>query len=359
MKKLFLLGIAFFLISNISTGNGLLAASEKPVVLTYTHFIPSVGLMGDLWKKWAALIEERTGGRVKIKFFWSLSLMQQTEVLQGVSQGIADIGIISGGYFPTQLPKIMILEHAYNASDVWVGARATWRLYQSIPDLQDELAKSNLINIAPYASGVFQLFTKDAWSGSESMRGRTIRTMGGPRATWYTNLGAKPVFMQVNDCYEAIERGVLWGFENTLNLANDLKQYEVVKTLVLVNSGIVGSTTNGMNLKKFKSLPQDIQKIIMDVGTYWGDNILARGIYEREKNIIEEWKKKGITIARPSSQDIAKMKKVARDAAMELAIKQDERYKTAGQTVKILKTFYSEVDKAERELAEKGYPWTR
>jgi TRAP-type C4-dicarboxylate transport system substrate-binding protein len=164
--------------------------------------------------------------------------------------------------------------------------------------------------------------------------------------------------MAITEVYEAAARGAIWGFENTLNLANDLKQYEVIDTLVLLNSGVVMSSYTMMNLKKFNSLPKDLQKIILDTGVDWAENSLARALIEREKSIAQEWmEKRGIKVVKPKPDDLAYMKKTARDGALDLAKKQDARMGTPGRTEKVLQTLWNIVDQDERDLATKGYPW--
>jgi len=198
---------------------------------------------------------------------------------------------------------------------------------------------------------------KEKWNSPEDFKGKVGRTMGGGRATWYEKMGLKPVFMAITEVYEAMARGALWGFENTLNLANDLKQYEVVKTLVFLNSGTVMSSYTIMNLKKFNSLSPKDQQIILDVGVEWGENMIARAIHEKETTLVEEWKKKGVSVVYPTAKDLAYMKKLAREGATDLAKKQDEKMGTPGRTVKVLEALWSDVDKLEAEVAQKGHPW--
>lgn len=359
LKKVMFLATVFFLAMNLMVATYAGAAPDKPIELTYAHFVPSVGLMGEQYQKWASLIEERTGHRVKIKFFWSNSLLSMTERLPGVASGVADIGQASAGYFPTQLPTALALEHPYNASDVWVGIRALSRLFQTNLEVQKEFERNGVKPIAPYSSGMFQLFTKAKWTGVGDLKGKVIRTMGGSRGLWLEKFGAKPMFMPISELYEAMERGVFWGFESNTTLSNDLKHQEVVNTVVLLNSGVVMSGSTIMNLKKFNSLPKDIQKIITDTGADWGENYMARTIHEKEEGIIKEWEKKGIAVVRPPAEDITMMKKLGRESAVELAKKQDSKLGTPGKTEKILNALWSEVDQAERDVKEKGYPWKR
>lgn len=357
-KKTVWLGTAvFFMVSLLSAGSALPQA-QKPIVLTFNHFLPPVGLMPDEYRKWGDMLEKRSNGRLQIKWYWSNSLFSMTQALQSVAADVADFGVASGAYFPTQLPTVLLLEHAYNASDLWAGTKAQTQIFQKFPFMEEEFKKNGVIRACPYASGTFQWFMKDNWNSSADFKGKVGRTMGGGRALWYQMMGLKPVFMAITEVYEAMSRGALWGFENTLNLANDLKQYEVINNLVLLNSGVVMSSYTIMNKKKFDSLPKDLQKIILDTGVDWAENSLARALIEKEKGIVQEWiEKRGIKVVKPKREDLAYMKKVGHEAALDLAKKQDVRLGTPGRTEKVLQALWEIVDKDEQRVAEKGYPW--
>jgi TRAP-type C4-dicarboxylate transport system substrate-binding protein len=358
-KRVIGAGIAMVFALGLLSGGLVFPKAAKAVELTFQNFIPSVGLMAEEYRKWGDLVEKKTEGRVKIKWFWSNAMFSMTESLQSVAQGVADFGIASGAYFPTQLPTILVFEHAYNAQDLWVGNRATGNLFHKrMPELQKEYEASGVKWVCPYTSGTFQWFLKGSWKGPEDFKGKVGRTMGGARKTWFEMMGLKPVFLAITDVYEAVERGTVWGFENTLNLANDLKQYEVVNNLVGVNSGVVMSSSTIMNLKKFNSLSKKDQQAIMDAGVEWSENMMARRIYEREKELVQEWKeKRGINIIYPTKEQNEYMKGLGRKAAMELAKDQDKKLGPKGQVVKTLEALWDEVDKAEKIVETKGYPW--
>jgi TRAP-type C4-dicarboxylate transport system substrate-binding protein len=358
-KKVIWGGVAIVLALGLLGSGFVFPKPVRAVELTFQHFLPPVGLMADEYRKWGDLVEKKTEGRVKIKWYWSNALFSMTEVLQSVSAGVADFGIASGAYFPTQLPTILVFEHAYNAQDLWVGMRATANLFHKrMPELQKEYEAAGTKWVCPYTSGTFQFFLKGDWKGPESFKGKVGRTMGGARATFYKMLGMKPVFLAITDVYEAVERGTVWGFENTLNLANDLKQYEVVNNLVVMNSGVVMSSGTVMNLKKFNALSKKDQQALMDAGVEWGENMMARRIHEREKELVQEWKeKRGVHIIYPTKEQNAYMKKLGREAAMDLAKAQDKRLGPKGHVVKALEALWDEVAKAEKIVETKGYPW--
>lgn len=358
MKKkiLFASVLVFFAFSLIFAGNIL---AQKPVELVFGHYVPPVGLMADQYRLWGDLVEKKTEGRVKVKFFWSNSLFSRAEALKSVADGIADFAASSAVYFPTQLPTALALDHGFNSSDVWVGVRAQNQLFLKNPELDREFERNGVKRVAAYNTGTFQWYVKGKWGGIEDFKGKVGRTMGGGRAAWYERMGMKPVFMSISDVYEAVSRGALWGFENTFNLANDLKHFEVISTLVVVNSGTVMSGGTLMNLKKFNSLSERDQKAVMEAGIEWGEMVMARALVERERTLVDEWKKKGIVVVYPPAKELAEMRKMAREAALDLARRQDERLGTPGRAVKALEALWAEVATAERELAERGYPWAK
>jgi TRAP-type C4-dicarboxylate transport system substrate-binding protein len=343
--------------SYIFSASNALPQTPKPIELTFNHFAPSVGLMAEEYKKWGDLIEKRTEGRIKIKWYWSGSLFSMTEALPSVAAGVADFACTSAPFYPTQLPTIFTLEHAYNSSNLWAGMRAQTLVYKKYPHMEREWENSGVKRVAPYTTGTFQWFLKGKWNSPEDFKGKVGRTMGGGRALWYEKMGMKPLFMSITDVYEAVGRGAIWGLENTLSLSNDLKLYEAIDTMVMVNSGTVMSASTIMNLKRFNSLSPKDQKILIDTGVEWGENMMARAVYEKEAILVEEWKKRGISVVYPTAKDLANMKKIGRDAAMDFAKKQDEKNNTPGRTVSVLGTLWDDVDKLEAEVAQKGYPW--
>ena len=73
----------------------------KTIELTFSHTIPPVVPNAKVYQAWADQIAERSGGRVKINFYWSESLLKASEFFRGVQTGATDmtfyvVGIDSG-----------------------------------------------------------------------------------------------------------------------------------------------------------------------------------------------------------------------------------------------------------------------
>lgn len=330
----------------------------EPVELTFGIFVPPNSVLGETYSEYGRLLEERSGGKITVRYFWSGSLFGLNEALQSVGDGIADMGLVSGGYTPAEMPLTSMLEHAYNASDIWVGQRATSRLHAQSAALQEEFQRNRIKWVAPYASGTYQFFfgRGTTYTSVQDFSGKTLRTTGGARAQWHGLLGAEPIFMAVNEIYEAAERGVIWGFENTLSLANDLKQGEVVGTLLKLDSGVVMGASTVMNLDRWNSFSPEIQQLIIDTGVEWGETIQAKALIEREQSIVEDWKEQGIDVVTPDEQSDAEFRRLAVEAADAAAATIDGGTggDAASQTLTELRAL---VEEANAELKEKGHPW--
>ena len=50
---------------------------------------------GDLHKWWGSEVEKRSGGKIKIQYFWSDSLVKWADALPGIQSGVADLAWIS------------------------------------------------------------------------------------------------------------------------------------------------------------------------------------------------------------------------------------------------------------------------
>lgn len=331
----------------------------QPIKLTFQIHVAPTTNAGKAYTEYGRMIEERTQGKVTIEFFWSNSLFALNEALRATADGIADMALVSGGYFPGELPITGTFEHAFNASDLWVGQRATSRLQLESKALQQEYERNGVKWVAPFTSGTFQFFLPKAssWSTNSDFSGRSIRTSGGARAEWQKALGAEPIFMAITEVYEAAERGVIWGFENTLGLADDLKHNEIVGSVIHVNSGVVMGAATIMDLDRWNSLPEPIQKIILDTGIEWGETVQARSIIEAERSIQEKWEAQGIRFIAPSAEDLDQMRKLGREVASNAAVAADARAGSDNAARETLEELWRKVDEAEAERQANGYPW--
>jgi TRAP-type C4-dicarboxylate transport system substrate-binding protein len=332
-------------------------AKEYSKTLKFASPMPPKSFAGLMHQWWADQLEKRTNGRVKVKFFWMESLVKWKDMLQGVSSGIADVGVPAPTYHPTDLPLFMLLDMPYNAVDYWAGMRATTDTATKEPHLVAELERNNLKHLGPWCSGKFNICTRKPWKSLSELKGKTFRTYGGAHINYCENLGINPIFMSYSEIYEALDRGTIDGNQTcVLQLSDALKHYEVVTQCTDPKAGFVtGGSSIAMNFKVWKEMPKDIQDILTqlnyDLGDYW-----AKSLYKVEAEIWDKWGQRGIIMGVLSPEDL----KISEDAGYKAQKDFMKKLESQGQPAgKVWDYFRGQVVTYEKEVDEKGHPWEK
>ena len=287
------------------------AQELKPMTLKMANAVPEKSWFGNQHKWWASEVEKRTGGKIKVQIFWMESLVKWKDALPGIQSGMADLAWVSSTYFPSQLPNYLMLDNLFNFGDDYVAA--VLGLIDTVdnePNIKAEFVKEDIILIAPHISGHAPIGTKKCLNSVKDLKGKSLRTYGGVRTNFYTNLGANPIFMSFSDMYEAIDRGTIDALgDMAIVLSNPFRFYEVVKCVYANNppgeNGPGGAMASGfyMTRKKFLSFPKDTQKMFLDLRKEYGIRY-AQTLINDEGPTKNEWKTKhGVTFKDASPED--------------------------------------------------------
>ena len=287
-----------------------LAQDLKPATLRMANPVGENSWFGRQHKWWAGEVEKRTGSKLKVQIFWSESLVKWKDALPGIQSGVADLAWVSSTYFPSQLPRYLMLDNLFNFGDDYVAALlALIDTVDNEPNLKAELAKEDIILLAPHISGHAPVGTNKALNSIKELKGKSLRTYGGVRTQFYTNLGANPIFMPFNDMYEAMNRGTIDSLgDMAIVLSNAFKLQEVVKYMYANNPpgvhGNGGALASGfyMSQKKFNAYPRETQKMLLDLRREYAIRY-AQTLMNDENTIRNEWKAKGISFSDASPAD--------------------------------------------------------
>ena len=331
-KTLILIVVAISLMFTLHLLSSASMAQElKPTTLRMANVVAEKSWFGNQHKWRASEVEKRTGGKIKVQIFWMESLVKWKDALPGIQSGMADLAWVSSTYFPSQLPRYLMLDNLFNFGDDYVASiLALIDTVENEPNLKAELAKENMVLVCPHISGHAPIGTKKAIGSVKDLKGKSLRTYGGVRTQFYTNLGANPIFMSFSDMYEAMERGTIDALgDMAVVLSNAFKLYEVVKFMYANNPpgvhGNGGSIASGfyMNRKKFDGFPIETQKMFLDLRKDYGMRY-AQTLLDDEGAIANEWKTKhGVTFKDASPED-QKFILEAGNAANEQMLKKQE-----------------------------------
>jgi len=234
------------------------AAEVKPIELALSL---SIVEMNDRWTKvmkpWVENIQNESQGKIIIHPYFVGTLAKETQNYQGLVDGLIDLSYASfvteWGRFP--MTEIMLVsppgEKMYNRP-----SRVLWDLYSQFPEFQKEYAEVKLLSFN--ALQLSTISTSKPVRTLEDLKGLKIST--GCKAQ-LNALGAQPIFMPFEQCYDGLKKGVFDGIDSANAEYVAMKFAEVAKyklTNLPIKAYPIGLA---MNLNTWNNLPADIQAI--------------------------------------------------------------------------------------------------
>jgi C4-dicarboxylate-binding protein DctP len=208
----------------------------KSIVLKVGHVgapvSPQQGA-GDIFEK---LVKEKTNGAVEIKQYGASTLGDERELVEGLTLGTIQGGIVSSGLYGGYYPMMSAFEIPFLFRD-----RAHANLVNNGPVGSEILSnlsnKANIVAIAIWEHG-FRHMTNDARPVKvpKDLVGLKIRSPEVPTYSVALNaLKAVPIPMAFSELYVALDRGVVDGQHNPLLHVMGQRFYEVQKHLSMLD----------------------------------------------------------------------------------------------------------------------------
>jgi TRAP-type C4-dicarboxylate transport system substrate-binding protein len=241
------------------------AAAAPTINLSYSIFFPPTHVQCITAPNWAAEIEKRSGGRVKITIYPAGSLTKADQCYEGVVKGISDIGMSCFAYTRGRFPLLEGLDLPVGYPD---GMTAT-RLANELVARHQPAELKDVQPLYVHAHGPGILASKKPVKSLADLKGLKVRATG-LSAKIVEGLGGTPVAMSQPETYEALAKGVV---EATLCPIETLKGWKQGETIqYVVDASAIGYTTAMfvvMNRDRWAKLPPDVQRIITEVSQEW------------------------------------------------------------------------------------------
>lgn len=221
---------------------------------------------------WAQRVAKATGGRVQIEIFPSMSLGgKPPDLIKQVRDGVVDLVWTVNGYTPALFPRSEAFElpfvHLNNLQATNLAMREMFDKY-----LAPEYQGVKVMWLHVHAGQGIHMVDTPVRS-PDDLKGKKIRIPSRTGAWLLEALGATPVGMPVPDLPQALSKKVVDGALVPWEIIPPLKLHELTKYQIEGKGRIRFGTTTfqaSMNEAKWKSLPADIQKAIMEVsGESW------------------------------------------------------------------------------------------
>lgn len=291
----------------ITARMGMIAPEAHPVAVASARF--------------AKLVWQRTGGRIKVLTFPGGTLGGETELIDLVQSGVlemANIGI-SGAYSP-RFEAPVCLFYLFPNED------SMWQFYGSVPYKEELLRVQRQRNTIMLSMNWWQgwrhVITNRPVKTVEDFKGLKLRypVVDNIKAKFYAALGAKGEPIEFPEVYESLQRGIVDGFECPLYWIYSIRAHEVVKHLTLtfhityLNSPIVNRT-----FWEKKLLPAEREVILT---TAWECGVYQNELQRQKRGeILEKMKAAGVQVYELSAEEIKKLVSLCERVQLEWARK--------------------------------------
>jgi TRAP-type transport system periplasmic protein len=249
--RFFIVFISILLGLSIGLPNVSSAYSEKdPMVLKCGIDNPPGDMKSRTIKRMGDFIEQKTNGRIKFQYFYGGSLINKTQFIDGVAKGLADISTGPASFATGKIPELSIFEiyGSYKLDKHMEMQEAVEPTLISLLETKDV----HPLMLQFTGSTVFPHKTKFL-KRPEDWKGQKMRLGGRWQSTLGQKWGCSPVFMQPNDLYIALQKGVIDGYMLIYDIVYGLKLYEV--SPFIMDSGFSNNIEIvTMNLDKWKVL---------------------------------------------------------------------------------------------------------
>ena len=222
------------------------------------------------------LVEEKSGGEIKVNIFPQAQLGSEREEAEGVRMGTIEVtAIAAGGALPSFVPEMQVLgvpylfktrEQVYSVLDGAIGE-----------ELNAYMQNKGFKNLSFWEVG-FRNFTNNVRPIKSPADMKDMKVRVQESKIWMEfikRLGGIPTPIPFSELYSALQQKVVDGEENPVATIYSMKYYEVQKYLTLDRHTYEAAVILA-NPKWFEGLTGDQQKIILEAAQ-------ETAVYQRKK----------------------------------------------------------------------------
>jgi len=310
MKKLYIFVLVGIFIAGIAGFSSV--ASAKQIVLRSAYPSADRGFAPEMIKWWGSHVEKRSGGKIKVEYYWGGLLGSSKEMLYSIERGTCDVGVIFPMYFEKELPLATANTCLIGTfeNDPAVTSKAWWKLTQEFPQIPGEWQDHNQRLLMGWEVGPYLWMTKEPLRTFEDLDGLKCGVWGGkgPRDL-FKDMGSIAIAIPSVEVYDALDKGTMDGRACTTPMMVTYKYYEVCKYVTDTGLGTTGSPVYAMSINSdtWKSIPSDLQKVISEVSEDWWDYFEKRvtEVQKQDRIFLQE---QGMTFLEFSDEDKAKVR---------------------------------------------------
>lgn len=268
------------------------SAYAKPVIIKFSHVVAVNTPKGQAAEYFKKLVEERSGGTIKVEVYPNASLYDDQIALEALSMNACQMAAPSFSKFTSFVPQLQLFDlpflfndadHLHAVLEGDVGKK-----------LLSMVAKRGLVGLGYWDNGFKQLSANRPLLAPSDAAGLKFRIMSSKvLEAQFKALSATPQVLPFSEVYSALQQGVVDAAENPLSNFYTKKFYEVQKNLTLSNHGYLGYmvVTNKIFWKKLSDQQREIVTQALKEATDYGNKLAM----EMDVRYLEDVKNAGTT----------------------------------------------------------------
>jgi tripartite ATP-independent transporter DctP family solute receptor len=252
---------------------------------------------------WADLVRQRTNGRINIKMYPGVSLVQgdQTREFAAIRQGVIDMAIGSTINWSPQVKELNLFSMPFLMPDY----RAIDALTQGAvgKDLFAILEKQGVVPLAWGENGFRELTnSKREVRKPDDLKGLKIRVVGSPLfLATFQALGANPTQMSWADAQPAFASGAVDGQENPMSIFTAAKLHTIGQKNVTMWGYVADPLIFVVNKEVWESWTPADREIVRQAAIDAGKQEIAiarKGLDEPGQPLLKDVEAMGVKVVR-------------------------------------------------------------
>jgi tripartite ATP-independent transporter DctP family solute receptor len=263
--------------------------------------VPAPFPWGIAANKWAELTAERSDGRINLKIYPGVQLVQgdQTREFTAMRQGVIDMAVGSTINWSPQITELNLfslpfLMPDYAALDALTQGPVGERIFEIVQE-------KGAVPLA-WAENGFREVTnsKTAIRTPADMAGLKLRVVGSPIfSDMFSALGANPTQMSWADAQPALTTGAVDGQENPLTIYSVLNMHELGQSNVTLWHYVADPLIFAVNQQVWDSFTPEDQEILrqaaIDAGAH-GIEVARKGLTDGDQSLIKQIEGHGVNV---------------------------------------------------------------
>ena len=232
-------------------------------------------------------LEARTNGQLKfvVSSFPELGLAGP-DTLNLVASGVLASATIYGGYVGGELPPVEV----QNLWGLYDSLEQEFKANEAIIEDLEALVLAEtggvVMNHHLFSGNDQYFFCKDKVESLADFKGKKTRSHSAALSDWIEGMGASAQFIAFSEVYTALERGILDCGVTGADASHGQRWYEVTNYMIgpLISWPFVN---NVINADKWKSIPSDLQRILIEEAAKSELEALRIGSIQNEMGLIK------------------------------------------------------------------------